>query len=83
MRSKLLRQDIAGVELRAKQIEQAFLFESARGMAAGAATAKDAVRANVVALLQRKKSAAPAGPSDAASAELLIAAATAYRSELP
>jgi uncharacterized protein (TIGR02444 family) len=80
--AKLLSQDIAAVELRAKQIEQAFLFESARGMAAGAATAKDAVRANVVALLQRKKSAAPAGPSDAASAELLIAAATAYRSEL-
>ena len=37
--AKLLSQDIAAVELRAKQIEQAFLFESARGMAAGAATA--------------------------------------------
>jgi uncharacterized protein (TIGR02444 family) len=79
---KLLRQDIAAVELRAEQIEQAFLFESARGMAAGAAAAQDAVRANVRAMLQRKRSAAPAGPSEAASAELLIAAAKAYRSEL-
>jgi uncharacterized protein (TIGR02444 family) len=79
---KLLRQDIAAVELRAEQIEQAFLFESARGMAAGAAAAQDAVRANVGAMLQRKRSAAPAGPPNAASAELLIAAAIAFRSQL-
>ena len=68
---KHLRQDIAAAELRAEQIEQALLFDFARGLAAGAASAREAVSANVGVLLQRKM-----------TAELLIAAATAYRSEI-
>ena len=36
---KDLRKDIAGIELRAEQIEQAFLFEAAGDIAVGTATA--------------------------------------------
>jgi uncharacterized protein (TIGR02444 family) len=82
---KDLRKDIAGIELRAEQIEQAFLFAAAGDIALGAATAahEDAVRSNVTAVLRRTKSDTPAGASDMPSAELLIGASVAYRSEIP
>jgi uncharacterized protein (TIGR02444 family) len=82
---KDLRKHIAGIELRAEQIEQAFLFEAAGDIAVGAATAtrEDAVRGNVMVVLRRAKLAAPADASIMPSAALLIAAAVAYRSEMP
>lgn len=74
-----LRKDIAAVELKAEQIEQALLFQSMDTLSAGAATMDDpetAVRTNISAFVRRNATGAtetPATPS-------LIAAAIGYRS---
>lgn len=76
-----LRADIARLELRAEQIEQAMLFDLAAGFGKGAAAvpAAAAIRHNVTVLLQRNiPSRGPAG-ADLPKAERLIAAATSYR----
>lgn len=72
---KALRKEVAAVELRAEQIEQARLFEMADTIAHGATVeVGDAVEANVAGFLRRHaKSESPSPP------RLLIAAATAYR----
>lgn len=77
-----LRKDIATVELKAEQIEQALLFENAEALSAGAAMADDAetaIRANIVAFVQRNATDATATPAPLS----LIAAAIGYRSEAP
>ncbi|WP_162827207.1 TIGR02444 family protein [Pseudolabrys taiwanensis] len=73
---KALRKEVAAVELRAEQIEQARLFEMADTVAHGATVeVGDAVEANVAAFLRRhaKGAESPSPP------RLLIAAAAAYR----
>lgn len=68
-----LRKDIAGTELRAEQVEQAFLFAAAEDIGpAGSAPAAEAIGANVAAYLRRK---APEQPAP----RRVIAAAAAYR----
>lgn len=76
-----LRADIAKLELRAEQIEQAMLFDLAAAFVCGPAAlpAADAVRRNVTALLQRTIPPAGLAGSQQPKAERLIAAATAYR----
>lgn len=73
---KALRKDIAAVELRAEQIEQALLFDEADTVAAGAtpASAEHAVTANVTAFVQRNAT----GAAEIPPARLLIAAAITY-----
>jgi uncharacterized protein (TIGR02444 family) len=66
-----LRKDIAALELRAEQIEQALLYQWAAGMAQGEAAPAEAIRANVGALLRRH-----GGDGEAAS-QLIGAAAKA------
>jgi uncharacterized protein (TIGR02444 family) len=82
---KDLRKDIAGIELKAEQIEQALLFEAADDIAVGAAKASrdNAVRGNVMAVMRRAKLAAPVDASIMPPAALLIAAALAFRGEIP
>lgn len=72
-----LRKDIAAIELRAEQIEQALLFELAEQLALKAtnSTVDAAVTANVTAFVQRNATSAP----EISSAPLLIATAVAYR----
>lgn len=82
---QILRADIARLELRAEQIEQAMLFDLAAGFGKGAAAlpAAAAIRHNVTVLLQRNiPSRGPAG-ADLPKAERLIAAATSYRGQKP
>ena len=78
---QLLRADIAKLELRAEQIEQAILFDLAAGFGQGAATvsAADAIRTNVAALLQRSIAHTSIADVPPPKADQLIAAATAYR----
>lgn len=74
--AKALRKEVAAVELRAEQIEQAKLFEMAGAVTHGATVeVGDAVEANVAGFLRRhaKGAESPSPP------RLLIAAATAYR----
>ena len=70
-----LRKDVAAVELRAEQIEQAMLYRAMPALSAptAAATAESATRRNVSALLSRRPPA-----SSEASARQLIEAALAY-----
>jgi uncharacterized protein (TIGR02444 family) len=61
-----LRQDIAAVELKAEQIEQALLFQSMDALSSGAATADDAetaIRANIAAFVRRHAPDAAKGPA--------------------
>lgn len=77
-----LRKDIAAVELRAEQVEQALLFESTDALTAGATMADDpetAIRANITAFVQRNATDATATPPTLS----LIAAAIGYRSAAP
>ncbi len=76
-----LRKDIAKIELRAEQIEQALLFKSTRELVDGADGGKkeQAIRRNVTAFLQHKIPPAAAAKAKIAPAECLIAAAIAYR----
>jgi len=79
---KDLRKDIAAVELKAEQIEQALLFEETDALSAGATTADDAetaIRANITAFVQRNATDATATPATPS----LIAAAIGYRSATP
>ena len=78
---QMLRADIAKLELRAEQIEQAILFDLAAGFGQGSAalSAADAIRANVAALLQRNIAGSAGGQQP--KAERLIAAATAYQGQ--
>ncbi len=78
---QLLRADIAKLELRAEQIEQALLFDLTAGIGQGAAalSAADAIRTNVTALLQRSIAHAGLVAAPQPKADQLIAAATAYR----
>lgn len=73
---KAFRQDVASLELRAEQIEQAILFAAARDLfqAASISPAPEAVRANVAAYLQSKTVDAACTPPDH-----LIAAALSYQ----
>lgn len=76
---KDLRQEIAAVELRAEQIEQALLFDDVTAISAGAAaadSAEQAVRANIAAFVQRNATGATEAPATLS----LIAAAIGYRS---
>ena len=75
---KALRKDIAAIELRAEQIEQAMLFEVAGQICAGTAatSAEQAITANVTTFVQRNAT----DTTEIPAARLLIAAATAYRS---
>jgi uncharacterized protein (TIGR02444 family) len=75
---KSLRHDIARLELRAEQIEQAMLFDLAPSFSGAAAgPAAEAVRHNVSAFLQRGMPAGALAPE----ADNLIARATAYRAD--
>lgn len=77
-----LRKDIAAIELRAEQIEQALLFEETNALSANAVTADDAetaIRANITAFVQRNATGATATPA----ALSLIAAAIGYQSAAP
>lgn len=82
---KDLRQDIACLELRAEQIEQAMLFEFARGLVTGATVVPlaEAVRHNIANLLRLaglNKNDTGTGTSHA---ERLIAETIGYRPEQP
>jgi uncharacterized protein (TIGR02444 family) len=76
-----MRKQIADVELRAEQVEQAMLFEAAREVSDKvlAPTAEEAIRHNLTVLLQRKS----AGSSrfGSTSTVFLLAAALGYRPE--
>jgi uncharacterized protein (TIGR02444 family) len=79
-----LRSQIAGLELRAEQIEQAMLFALSRelsgdsGMTLGM-TAAEAVHHNVTALLERNFSAVAAAGAEPPQAGRLMAETIAYR----
>lgn len=78
---KDLRKDIAAVELRAEQVEQALLLEETDALSASAATADDAetaVRANIAAFVRRNATDATATPATPS----LIAAAIGYRNTM-
>ncbi len=72
----LFRKNVAALELRAEQIEQALLFAAADELFRGArdASAPEAVRANVAAYLRAKAAGATHPPADR-----LIAAASSYQ----
>lgn len=73
---KALRKEVAAAELRAEQIEQAKLFETADTIAHGAnAATEDAVAENVTVFLRRHAK----GPESVSPPHRLIAAANAYR----
>lgn len=79
-----LRTDIAQVELRAEQIEQAMQFDLAQHFEqATGPSAAEAIRHNVTALLQRNISIAKLAGCELPKAERLIAVATAYRGQKP
>jgi hypothetical protein len=80
---QMLRADIAKLELRAEQIEQAILFDLAAGFGQGAPalSAVDAIRTNVAALLQRNIAHVGSAGDQHPKAERLIAAATAYQGQ--
>lgn len=72
----LFRKNVAALELRAEQIEQALLFAAADELirGAGEAAAPDAIRANVDGYLRVKTGGAAPPPADG-----LIAAASSYQ----
>lgn len=73
---KALRKDVAALELRAEQIEQAKLFEIADTIPQGAkAASEDAVAANVTIFLHRHGK----GAESRSMPDRLMAAARAYR----
>lgn len=73
---KGLRKEIAAIELHAEQVEQAILFDAAEQLSEGAAaaTAEQAIAANVATFVQRNAT----GAAEIPPARLLIAAAAAY-----
>ena len=75
---KELRRDIAQIEIRAEQIEQALLFEMASKLASNTKvwSAGDAIRDNVMALLRR--SIPVAGGTESPKVDRIIAQAAAY-----
>ena len=77
---KELRRDVAQIEIRAEQIEQARLFEMADKLVSSATeiTAGDAIRDNVMALLRRNMSPPHADGTEPPKVERIIAQAAAY-----
>ena len=78
---KDLRLDIARVELRAEQIEQAMLFEFTRGLISNAAVTSptDAVRHNVMALLRQAMATEKTAGIETPKADQLVTESITYR----